>query len=73
MLKSKKICPSCKNSRIAGPHQVWGGNRRTKVMLTKKTASLISFSCADCGFTELYADPKGLENINEFGLFDSTP
>ncbi|MHA1967572.1 MAG: zinc ribbon domain-containing protein [Candidatus Hodarchaeales archaeon] len=72
MLKSNKICQGCGSSRIAGPHQVWGGNSRTRVILPKKTASLISFSCVDCGFTELYVDPKGLENINEFCLFDST-
>lgn len=73
MLKSNKICPGCKSSRIAGPHKVAGGDYRTiRVWLTKRSASLLSFSCADCGFTELYADPKGLENINEYGLFDST-
>jgi len=73
MLKSNKICPGCKSSRITGPYKVGGGDSRTRVWLTnRRTASLLSFTCADCGFTELYADPKGLENINEYGLFDST-
>jgi len=72
MLKSNKICPGCKSSRIAGPHKVATGNSQTRVWLSSRSASLLSFSCADCGFTELYADPKGLENINKYGLFDST-
>lgn len=72
MLKSKKICPGCKSSRIAGPHRVQG-HSWVKVILHNRTASLIAFSCADCGYTELYTDPKGLENVNKFGLFDSPP
>ncbi|MHA2352973.1 MAG: hypothetical protein ACXABX_07625 [Candidatus Thorarchaeota archaeon] len=39
------------------------------------TATLESFTCADCGFTELYADRIGLQNINKSGRFvlDSRP
>ncbi|MHA2198296.1 MAG: hypothetical protein ACXABN_00360 [Candidatus Thorarchaeota archaeon] len=33
------------------------------------TATLESFTCANCGYTEFYADRIGLRNINTSGRF----
>jgi predicted nucleic-acid-binding Zn-ribbon protein len=33
------------------------------------TATLETFTCADCGYTEMYSDAMGLENIRRNGRF----
>lgn len=39
-----------------------------------KTATLKAFTCMICGYTELYADDKGLENIkNGCSAISSNP
>jgi transposase len=33
------------------------------------TATLETFTCTDCGYTEMYADAVGLNNIRKSGRF----
>ena len=33
------------------------------------SATLEAITCADCGYTELYADRLGLDNLNKVGRF----
>ena len=64
------ICPKCRGNRIAGPHRVHGGDIHIKVDLPGfPTATLESFTCGDCGYTELYSDRVGLSNIRSSGRF----
>lgn len=70
MIFSQK-CPKCNDSRIAGPHNVHGGDgHHVKIDLPGiKTATLDSFTCVNCGYTEFYADRIGLDNIRSSGRF----
>ncbi|MFW9992124.1 MAG: hypothetical protein ACFFD4_08670 [Candidatus Odinarchaeota archaeon] len=64
-------CPKCSNSRIAGPHRIHGGDgHHIRIDLPgMSTATLDSFTCAKCGYTEFYSDQGGLSNINRSGRF----
>ncbi|MFW9809600.1 MAG: zinc ribbon domain-containing protein [Candidatus Thorarchaeota archaeon] len=70
-----KTCPKCRGTRIAGPHRVYGQHHIRIDLPGFSSATLESFTCADCGFTEFYADAIGLKNINASGRFvlDSQP
>jgi predicted nucleic-acid-binding Zn-ribbon protein len=69
MIRSKK-CPKCEDSRIAGPHNVWGGDAHIKIDLPGLyTATLVAFTCTNCGYTELYSDSAGLTNLRRDGRF----
>jgi predicted RNA-binding Zn-ribbon protein involved in translation (DUF1610 family) len=64
-----KQCPKCGSRKIAGPHKV-SGDQYIRIDLPGiLTATLESFTCADCGYTELYADDVGLDNIRKNGRF----
>ena len=64
------ICPKCGDNRIAGPHRVHADRMHLKIDLPGlSTATLESFTCASCGYTELYSDPMGLSNIRSSGRF----
>ena len=64
------ICPKCGGNRIAGPHRVHASDSHVRVDLPGfSTATLESFTCADCGYTELYSDRIGLGNIRSSGRF----
>jgi len=64
-------CSKCGSSNVAGPHRVHGGDGAyVKVDLPGfSTATLDSFTCADCGYTEFYSDRGGLRNIRSSGRF----
>lgn len=63
-------CPKCGNTRIAGPHNVFGGEGHVKIDLPGLyTATLVAFTCVDCGYTEFYSDRYGLENLRRDGRF----
>jgi predicted nucleic-acid-binding Zn-ribbon protein len=64
-----QTCPKCGSHRIAGPHKIAGQHYVRIDLPGFSTATLESFTCADCGFTELYADQVGLRNINDSGRF----
>ena len=64
-----KTCPKCGSGRIAGPHRIYGQHHVRIDLPGFSTATLESFTCADCGFTEFYADQIGLKNINASGRF----
>lgn len=69
MIHSKK-CPKCGDNRIAGPHNVHGGEGHIKIDLPGfPTATLVALTCANCGYTELYSDRIGLDNIRSSGRF----
>ena len=69
MIFSNK-CPKCGNTSIAGPHRVHGGDRHIKIDLPGiPTATLESYTCVGCGYTEFYADRRGIENIKSSGRF----
>jgi predicted nucleic-acid-binding Zn-ribbon protein len=73
MIKSK-TCPKCGGTKIAGPHKLYGGNRHLCVDLPGiSTATLESFTCSECGYTEFYADKIGLRNIRSSGRFILNP
>ena len=47
-----------------------GGDRHTVIDLPGfPTATLETYTCVDCGYTELYVDSIGLENIKTSGRF----
>jgi predicted nucleic-acid-binding Zn-ribbon protein len=63
-------CPKCGSSRVAGPHRIHGGDRHICIDLPGfTTATLEAFTCADCGYSEFYADKIGLDNIRANGRF----
>jgi predicted nucleic-acid-binding Zn-ribbon protein len=62
-------CPKCGSGRIAGPHKIAGEHHVRIDLPGFSTATLESFTCADCGYTEFYADQIGLRNINTSGRF----
>jgi predicted nucleic-acid-binding Zn-ribbon protein len=68
------ICPKCGDDRIAGPHRVHAGDYHLKIDLPGfPTATLESFTCANCGYTEFYSDRIGLDNIRSSGRFRVSP
>ena len=63
-------CPKCGCERIAGPHRVHGGEGHVRIDLPGiSTATLEALTCPECGYTELYADNIGLQNIRTSGRF----
>jgi len=74
MIKSK-TCPKCGGTRIAGPHTVYGGDgNHIRVDLPGlSTATLDTFTCSECGYTEFYADKIGLRNVRSSGRFVLNP
>ena len=70
-MNRKGKCPKCGGGNVAGPHRVHGGDGAyVKIDLPGfSTATLESFTCADCGYTELYSDRGGLKNIQSSGRF----
>ncbi len=64
------VCPKCGGNRIAGPHRVHASDHHLKIDLPGfSTATLESFTCTNCGYTELYSDRMGLNNIRSSGRF----
>lgn len=69
-----QTCPKCNHSRIAGPHRVHADRGHSKIDLPGlSTATLQAFTCVNCGYTELYADRMGRDNIKRSGRFTSRP
>lgn len=65
-----KQCPKCGSERIAGPHNLHTDRSHLALDLPGlPTAKLEAYTCADCGYTELYSDSLGLENIRRAGRF----
>ncbi|MFX1481740.1 MAG: zinc-ribbon domain-containing protein [Promethearchaeota archaeon] len=62
-------CPKCGSTRIAGPHKIAGEHHVRIDLPGFSTATLESFTCAECGYTEFYVDRIGLQNINNSGRF----
>lgn len=63
-------CPKCNSSTIAGPHRVHADRSHSKVDLPGlSTATLESYSCVDCGYTEFYVDQMGRQNMINSGRF----
>ena len=62
-------CPKCGSNKIAGPHRIFGDGHIAIDLPGILTATLEALTCADCGYTELYADQLGLQNIRMDGRF----
>jgi len=62
-----RACPKCGSTNLAGPHKL-AGQHTVKIDLPGlSTATLESITCTNCGYTELYSDRTGLENIKRDG------
>ena len=69
-MKHSKVCPKCGSNRIAGPHSAASyGPIKVQLGLVR-SATLKALICAGCGYTELYCDRLGLENVEAFGRFE---
>ncbi|MFW9920375.1 MAG: zinc ribbon domain-containing protein [Candidatus Thorarchaeota archaeon] len=72
-MRNSGSCPKCGDTRIAGPHRVHGGEGWAKIDLPGlSTATLDAYTCGNCGYTEMYADQMGLNNIRSSGRFLQT-
>ncbi|MBD3405668.1 MAG: hypothetical protein GF411_06000 [Candidatus Lokiarchaeota archaeon] len=61
-------CPKCGSGEIAGPHGTLTGEGRLRIDLPGiRTATVLSLTCENCGYTEFYADRGGLENLRRDG------
>ena len=65
-------CPKCGGKNISGPHRMFGQQHIRLDLPGLSTATLEAYTCADCGYTELYSDNLGLTNIRKAGRFIST-
>jgi len=72
MINSRQ-CPKCGGTQIAGPHKIFGQHHVRIDLPGVSTATLEALTCADCGYTELYSDRTGLNNIRKSGRFLSMP
>ena len=72
MIKSK-TCPKCGGTKIAGPHNVQSFGHIAIDLPGLYTATLVTFTCSECGYTEFYADKMGLQNIRSKGKFILNP
>ena len=61
-MKNSNNCPKCNSVAIAGPHDVFD-QTNLKIRLGWRTATLKCYICLSCGYTELFPDEKGLENL----------
>ncbi|MBE0526871.1 hypothetical protein E4H12_04315 [Candidatus Thorarchaeota archaeon] len=66
MLNSRE-CPKCGSSSLAGPHRIFSEGPVRIDLPGISTATLESITCTNCGYTELYSDRLGLENIRKNG------
>ncbi len=55
-------CPICGNTEISGPHIIDRVH-----LLNLRTSTINALTCLECGYTEQYADKKGLENMRKYG------
>ena len=67
-MKHTATCPKCQSRDIAGPHRLHANRYHLKIDLPgMSTATLESFTCLNCGYTELFPDYGGFENIQRNG------
>ena len=66
-MKISGKCPKCGNTDIRGPHRIQG-QYHVKVDLPGiRTATFDSYTCTNCGYSELYTDRTGLYNLRNDG------
>jgi predicted nucleic-acid-binding Zn-ribbon protein len=68
MINSRE-CPKCGGQSIAGPHRIFSQHHVRIDLPGVSTATLEALTCVDCGYTELYSDRLGLQNIKKYGRF----
>lgn len=69
-MKFTQECPICGSTEISGPHYLSGrfGPSIPLIALPNgRTSMLKSLTCSKCGYSQLYADEKGLKNIKNAG------
>ena len=68
IMRNTGICPKCNNREIAGPHRLHADERHLKIDLPGlSTATLEAFTCLNCGYTELFPDVGGMNNLRRSG------
>ncbi|MHA1975407.1 MAG: hypothetical protein ACW98F_06215 [Candidatus Hodarchaeales archaeon] len=75
-MKFTQECPICGSNNISGAHPVstmLGGGIPVIVLQTGRTSRLRSLTCLTCGYTQIYADRKGLQNLRESGKVYEIP
>lgn len=68
LMRDTKVCPKCNSRNIAGPHNLNSHAGRLRILLSgRRTATLNAFTCLNCGYTELFSDAMGLNNLEKYG------
>ena len=66
IMKKTGTCPKCESIEVEGPMKNKGGYGSIVLWVSKWTrATYEAYTCLDCGYSEIYPDEKGLENIRE--------
>lgn len=73
-MKKNGICPICGSNEIKGPYRAGNHTEPVNLAMALKitisfrfSATLETFTCAHCGYSEYFVDQKGLENIRKHG------
>ena len=65
-MKKTGICPRCEFNVINGPYRTGTKGSKMPFILNLSflhSAKLETYTCANCGYTEYYADEKGIKNL----------
>ena len=68
-MRNMTTCLKCKSQDITGPHRLHTGDgHHLSIDLPGwSSATLEAFTCNNCGYTELYPDVKGMQNLRSSG------
>jgi predicted nucleic-acid-binding Zn-ribbon protein len=66
-MKESGKCPKCGSADIRGPHRIQGQYHVKVDLPGMRTATFDSFTCTNCGYSELYTDSLGLDNLKTDG------
>ena len=67
-MKHTATCPKCQSRDIAGPHRLHADEKHLSLDLPGiSTATLEAFTCLNCGYTELFPDYGGFQNVRNNG------
>ncbi|MHA2497382.1 MAG: zinc ribbon domain-containing protein [Candidatus Hodarchaeales archaeon] len=69
-MKTTGRCPKCQSKEIVTNKiraRMFGLGARVHLPAGNlRTSAFVAFACLECGYTEFYADEKGLKNLNKF-------
>jgi predicted nucleic-acid-binding Zn-ribbon protein len=66
-MKETGKCPKCGNTDIRGPHRIQGQYHVKVDLPGMRSATFDSLTCTKCGYSELYSDRLGIDNIKRDG------